>query len=104
MTAQLAIIGSHAQGHCTGHDHGGQDWTGILDTTPGTIGTAGGIALAIIGSSGLATCGHRFVVIDGSTIATENGIGLAVVGSNAPTTPPGSTGIITTGYLYGTTA
>lgn len=103
MTSQLAIIGSTASGHCTGHDHGGENWTGVIDTTTGTIGTAGGIALCPVGSSGLASCGHRFVIIDGSTITTINGVGLGVVGSDAPTTPMGSSGTILTGYLYGTT-
>jgi hypothetical protein len=103
MTAQLAIIGSQCAGHCTGHS-GGRNWTGVISTTPQSIGTAGGTALALIGSTGVADCGHTFTVIDGSTIATEAGVGLAIVGSHCPTSPGGSTGVITTGYAYGTTA
>lgn len=103
MTAQIAIIGSHCSGFCTGHTGGHTAWTGVIATTPRSIGTAGGTALALIGSTGVASCGHTFTVIDGSTIATESGVGLAIVGSNCPTSPTGSTGKIITGYLYGTT-
>lgn len=102
MTAQIAIIGSSCAGHCTGHT-GGQDWTGVISTTPNAIGSAGGIGLALVGSTGLASCGHTFTVTDGSTIATAGGVGLAIVGSDCPTSPSGSTGKILTGWAYGTT-
>lgn len=103
MTSQLAIIGSHCAGFCTGHTGGHRAWTGVISTTPQSIGTAGGTALALVGSTGVADCGHTFTVIDGSTIATENGVGLAIVNSHCPTSPGGSTGVIQTGYAFGTT-
>lgn len=102
MTAQIATIGSSCAGHCTGHT-GGRDWTGTISANPTTVHTTcGGTELALVGSTGVASCGHTFTVINGSSVGTADGVAIAVVGSDCPTSPGGSTGKVITGYLYGT--
>ena|ERR1700756_1758781 len=104
MTAQLATLGSQCSGHCTGHSHGGQNWTGTLTTNPtNSYVTCGGTELALVGSSGVASCGHTFTVINGAGPEyTAQGVQIAIVGSDCPTSPGGSTGKIITGYANGT--
>lgn len=90
--------GDWASGTCTAHGTT-QNWIGIIDNaSPGF--TINGGYVAFTGDGGLATCGHRFVIVGGSPFFT-NGDGskyVAGTGDVVNMVAPGNGfGTLTTG-------
>lgn len=84
-------LGDTATGTCSAHGST-FNWTGVLDNVSGKF-TIEGVEAAVVGDSGTANCGHRFVIITGSPITTNvDGKAVARVTSIVEMIAPGDGG------------
>lgn len=71
MAQQVTRVGDQGQGVCPLHD------SPVAYTTTFTTGssttTADGMPVCIVGSLGLASCGHQTIALTGSSVSTSNG-------------------------------
>lgn len=98
----ICVHGSGASGVCNLHIPA-KNWLGVIDTTSGVL-LVDGKEAAVVGDSGLADCGHRFVITTGSSFFTAPngksyaGIGDTVEIQGTPIFPVANgSGIITSG-------
>jgi hypothetical protein len=96
----ICRINDSAAGQCTAHGSL-TNWVGTIDTVSGTDFTVDGRQVAVVGDSGQATCGHRFIIVAGgvSTVITDvNGRSVAKVDSFVNMISPGNGfGLMTSG-------
>lgn len=94
MTSQaVARVGDTGSGICTLHGQTPVAYT-VTFTTGSPIGTADGSAICVVGSQGIATCGHTTTALTGSPTCTLGGFAVHRVGDTG-TTGGGSYTVIT---------
>jgi len=94
MTVQaVARVGDTGSGICTLHGVTPVAYT-VTFTTGSPIGTLDGAAICVVGSQGLATCGHTTTALTGSATCTLGGLAIHRVGDTG-TTGGGSYTVIT---------
>lgn len=89
----VARVGDHGSGVCTLHDSP-VAYT-VTFTTGSSSATADGLAICVVGSQGVASCGHPTVALTGSSIVQVNGQAIHRVGDTGTT--GGGTYTVTSG-------
>lgn len=90
-------LGDTATGVCFAHGSM-VNWTGTLDNVSGKF-TIQGVEAAVVGDSGIASCGHRFTITTGSAVTTnvDNKPVARVTSTVIMVSPGNGSGAMTTG-------